>query len=180
MIRSGECTWFQEIYSAIHQVVADPGFSWGGAPTSKAGVLTYYFASVWRAPWILQCQANGRAISGFNWHNSCGIEKSLKPRMSEWSLSTIPVGGRKSLALRIQICYSQTCLRHVRSYLAFCSHAKALLIFYMEKFILLFDGDRHCDGYVTIILVNANKILVLPIRRVFVKVNTPLPGFCRE
>ena len=46
--------------------------------------------------------------------------------------------------------------------------------------ILLVDGDHHGDGYVTIIVVNANKILVLPIRRVFVRVNTPLPRFCRE
>ena len=46
--------------------------------------------------------------------------------------------------------------------------------------ILLVDGDRHSDGYITIIVVNANKILFLPIRRVFVKVNTPLPRFCRE
>ena len=44
----------------------------------------------------------------------------------------------------------------------------------------LVDGDRHGDGYVTIIVINANKILVLPIRRVFVKVNTPVPRFCRE
>ena len=46
--------------------------------------------------------------------------------------------------------------------------------------ILLVDGDRHGDGYVTIIVVNANKILVLPIRRVSVQVNTPLPRFFRE
>ena len=46
--------------------------------------------------------------------------------------------------------------------------------------ILLVDGDRHGDGYVIIIVVNANKILVLPIRRVSVQVNTPLPLFFRE
>ena len=46
--------------------------------------------------------------------------------------------------------------------------------------IPLVNRDHHGDGYVTIIVVNANKILVLPIRRVFVEVNTPLPRFCRE
>ena len=39
LIRSEERTRIQEIYSAIHQAVADPGFSWGGAPTPKVGVL---------------------------------------------------------------------------------------------------------------------------------------------
>ena len=39
--------------------------------------------------------------------------------------------------------------------------------------ILLVDSDRHGDGYVTIIVVNANKILVLPIMRFFVKVKHP-------
>ena len=47
------------------------------------------------------------------------------------------------------------------------------------RMILLVDSDCH-GGYITIIVVNANKILVLPISRVFVKVNTPLPRFCKE
>ena len=37
--------------------------------------------------------------------------------------------------------------------------------------ILLVDGDHHSDGYVTLIVANANKILVLPVRSFFVKVN---------
>ena len=43
--------------------------------------------------------------------------------------------------------------------------------------MVLVDGDRHGDGYVTLIVVNANEILFLPIRRLFVKVNTPLHDF---
>ena len=39
--------------------------------------------------------------------------------------------------------------------------------------ILLVDGDRHGDGYVTIIVVNVNKILVLPIRRFFCQSQHP-------
>ena len=38
--------------------------------------------------------------------------------------------------------------------------------------IILVDGDHHSDGYVTHMVVNANKILVLPARRHFVNVNT--------
>ena len=41
------------------------------------------------------------------------------------------------------------------------------------KMILLLDGDPHSDGYVTLIVVNANKVLVLPIRR-FLSKSTPL------
>ena len=52
LIRSGDRIRMQETYSAIYQAVADPGFSWGGASTSKVGVLTYYFAGPWRAPFI--------------------------------------------------------------------------------------------------------------------------------
>ena len=44
--------------------------------------------------------------------------------------------------------------------------------------MVLVDGDRHGKGYVTPIVVNANEILFLPIRRFFVEVNTPLPTFC--
>ena len=54
------------------------------------------------------------------------------------------------------------------------------ILFALTTIILLVDGDCQGDGYVTIIVVNANKILVLPIRRVVVKVNTPLPRFCRD
>ena len=43
--------------------------------------------------------------------------------------------------------------------------------------MVLVDGDRHGKGYVTPIVVNANEILFLPIRRFFVKVNTSLPTF---
>ena len=40
--------------------------------------------------------------------------------------------------------------------------------------ILLVDSDHHGDDYVTFIDVDANKILVLPIRSFFVKVNAIL------
>ena len=43
--------------------------------------------------------------------------------------------------------------------------------------MILVDGDRHSKGYVTPIVVNANEILLLPIRRFFVKVITPLHDF---
>ena len=50
--------------------------------------------------------------------------------------------------------------------------------------MVLVDGDWHGDGYITPIACslrmfvnNANKILVLPIRRFFVIVNTPLHDF---
>ena len=46
--------------------------------------------------------------------------------------------------------------------------------------ILLVDGDRHSDGYVTLIVVNANKIFVLPIWVFVFTVNTPVHGFCRD
>ena len=36
--------------------------------------------------------------------------------------------------------------------------------FFQHCLILLVDGDRHGDDYVTFIVVNANKILVLPIK----------------
>ena len=41
--------------------------------------------------------------------------------------------------------------------------------------MVLVEGDRHRKGYATPIVVNANEILFLPIRRVFV--NTPLHDF---
>ena len=47
----------------------------------------------------------------------------------------------------------------------------------MLKMMVLVDGDRHGEGYVTPIVVNANEILFLPIRRLFVKVVTPLYDF---
>ena len=43
--------------------------------------------------------------------------------------------------------------------------------------ILLVGGYRHGDGYVTVIVVNANKILVLPIRRLFSKSMTHYHDF---
>ena len=43
--------------------------------------------------------------------------------------------------------------------------------------MVLVDGDRHGKDYVTPIVVNANEILFLPIRRFFVKVNIPLHDF---
>ena len=51
-----------------------------------------------------------------------------------------------------------------------------MTIMYMVFFnclILLVDSYRHGDGYVTIIVVNANNILVLPIRS-FLSKSTPL------
>ena len=39
-------------------------------------------------------QAASRTIPGFDWHNSCGMEK--KPLIGEWSLKTVPAGGRQS------------------------------------------------------------------------------------
>ena len=43
--------------------------------------------------------------------------------------------------------------------------------------MVLVDGDHHGKGYVTPIVVNANEILFLPIRRFFVKVITPSHDF---
>ena len=42
--------------------------------------------------------------------------------------------------------------------------------------MVLVNGDHHGKGYVTPI-VNANEILILPIRRFFVKVINPLHDF---
>ena len=44
----------------------------------------------------------------------------------------------------------------------------------LQSMILLVHADHHGDGCVTVIALNANKILVLPIRRFFVKVDTTL------
>ena len=52
--------------------------------------------------------------------------------------------------------------------------------FFVITWMVLVDGDRHGKGYVTPIVVNANESLYLPIRSFFVKVNTPLPTFCRD
>ena len=43
--------------------------------------------------------------------------------------------------------------------------------------MVLVNSDRHGKGYVTRIVVNANEILLLPIRRFFVKVITLLHDF---
>ena len=43
--------------------------------------------------------------------------------------------------------------------------------------MVLVDGDHRGKGYVIPIVVNANEILFLPIRRFFVKVITPLHDF---
>ena len=43
--------------------------------------------------------------------------------------------------------------------------------------MVLVDSDRHGKGYVTLIVVNANEILFLPIWKFFVKVITPLHDF---
>ena len=40
--------------------------------------------------------------------------------------------------------------------------------------ILLVDGDHHSDGYVIVIVVNANKILVLLNQEAFCQSRTPL------
>ena len=43
--------------------------------------------------------------------------------------------------------------------------------------MVLVDGDGDGKDYVTPIVINANEILFLPIRRFFVKVITPLHNF---
>ena len=43
--------------------------------------------------------------------------------------------------------------------------------------MVLVDGDRHGKGYVIPIVVNANEILFVPIRRFLVKVITPSHDF---
>ena len=43
--------------------------------------------------------------------------------------------------------------------------------------MVLVHGDHQGDGYVTLIVVNANEILFLPIKRFFVTVITPLHDF---
>ena len=43
--------------------------------------------------------------------------------------------------------------------------------------MVLVVGDHHGKGYVTPIVVNANEILFLPIRRFFIKVITKLHDF---
>ena len=47
----------------------------------------------------------------------------------------------------------------------------------LSLIMVLVDSDRHGKGYVTPIVVNANEILFLPIRRFFVEVITPLHDF---
>ena len=47
----------------------------------------------------------------------------------------------------------------------------------LDLLMVLVDCDRHGKGYVTPIVVNANEILFLPIRRFFLKGITPLHDF---
>ena len=79
--------------------------------------------------------------------------------------------------------YISTCKSHpCVTYICFQTGAKHQRVISLEQrfpcyfrlvvqvtVILLVHGDRHGDGYVTLIVVNENKILVLPIRRLFSK-----------
>ena len=53
-------------------------------------------------------QATGRTVPGFDWHNSCGMEK--KPWMGERSLKTLPTSGWQSSSLVNSIVNVEVCI----------------------------------------------------------------------